>query len=489
MKYKIIPILFLMTQMLSMAYSQSIYNGASLSVNGTCTLFISGNFSNGSGATYLNNGFVEIKGDIGNDQSSMNPGNGNTSLSGNNAQNISGSQPFEVNNILFSNSSAGSSNIILINNVAVSGVATFSDGITETGTNKIIFRSGSSYSGESDGSHINGWVEKIGNSAFAFPIGDATKLRTSSISAPSVSTDAFSAKYFKSDPNGVHIASAIDASLNHISRCEYWSINRTAGSSTPVVTLSFENGYSCGISQLSDLRVSSWNGSLWANNGNQSTTGDISFGTITASSSPSIWGEFTLSSVTAENIMPIELVSFKAFYNNTSNSVELSWTTASETNSNYFQTERSTDGINWDIVSTVNASGFSTTAMNYISKDCNPLKGTSYYRLKEVDFDGVFFYSPLQEVNINQIISDLTLRPNPFRDQLVLNFYGEDDSAANIVIRNIFGQEVLNMNTDSKIGDNTFTIETSLIPVGIYTLEIFRKNASVLEKAKIIKIK
>ena len=469
--------------------SQSLYNGALLSVKGSSSLYVSGNFTNASGATYQNDGTVEIKGDISNSQASMAPGNGATTLTGSAVQNISGTQLFEVNNIVFNNTSSGAGNIVLAQNLAIAGAATFTDGIIETGTNKVIFRNGASYSGANDASHVNGWVEKIGNSGFTFPVGDGIKLRTASLTAPATSTDAFSAKYIYSDPNGVHNVLLKDASLNHVSRCEYWIINRTEGSSTPIVTLSFENTYSCGVSLLSDLRVASWDGSKWANDGNQSTTGSVTAGTVTASASPALWSEFTLASTTVENTLPVELIDFKALYNKPDNGVDLLWTTASETNSDYFQVERSINGTDWYKVVTVKASGFSTTVLNYTSFDPSPNKGINYYRLKEVDFNGAEYYSQIEAVEVEQTNLSVKAQPNPFSNRLLLSFYSERAQPVNLIIRNIFGQIMLNVNLDSKAGNNEFNIETSLVSSGTYIAEVRSEDKLVSEKIKIIKIK
>ncbi len=469
--------------------SQSLYNGALLSVKGSSSLYISGNFTNASGATYQNDGVVEIKGDISNSQASMSPGSGATTLSGSAVQNINGAQLFEVNNVVFNNTSSGAGNIVLAQNLAIAGAATFTDGIIETGTNKVIFRDGTSYSGAVDASHVNGWVEKIGTSGFTFPVGDGVKLRTASLTAPATSTDAFSAKYIYSDPNGVHSVLAKDASLNHVSRCEYWTINRTSGSSTPIVTLSFENIYSCGVSLLSDLRVTSWDGSKWANDGNQSTTGNTVAGTITASITPALWSEFTLASTTVENTLPIELIDFKALYNKSSNGVDLLWTTASEINSDYFEVERSLNGTDWYKVAKVRASGFSTAVLNYASSDPSPNKGMNYYRLKEVDFNGAEYYSQVEVVEVGQTIFAVKAQPNPFSNRLLLSFYSERDQQVTSVVRSIFGQIVLNTIMDAKVGNNEFNIEISSVSLGTYVLEIHSEDKLISEKIKITKIK
>lgn len=68
--------------------------------------------------------------------------------------------------------------------------------------------------------------------------------------------------------------------------------------------------------------------------------------------------------------------------------VRLRWITASETNSDYFTIERSSDMENWTLIDTQKAAGHSTDQLVYTSYDNAPNDGTNYYRLREFDTDG-----------------------------------------------------------------------------------------------------
>ncbi|MCY7356354.1 MAG: hypothetical protein LH609_02600, partial [Rudanella sp.] len=77
-------------------------------------------------------------------------------------------------------------------------VLTFTSGYVVTPRNEptanLSFRPGSSYGGASDASHVNGYTEKVGTTAFTFPVGDGTTLRPAGMSAPTSGT--FQAAYF-----------------------------------------------------------------------------------------------------------------------------------------------------------------------------------------------------------------------------------------------------------------------------------------------------
>jgi hypothetical protein len=93
------------------------------------------------------------------------------------------------------------------------------------------------------------------------------------------------------------------------------------------------------------------------------------------------------------NPLPIELVRFSGECDG--NTVNLSWTTASEINVSHYEVERTLDGIHFDKVTEVVAIGFSNNLHSYDAKDEHPYAGTAYYRLKSVDLDGSIEYSDL----------------------------------------------------------------------------------------------
>ncbi len=113
--------------------------------------------------------------------------------------------------------------------------------------------------------------------------------------------------------------------------------------------------------------------------------------------------------------LPVELISFEGFIED--NSVKLEWSTASEVNNDYFQVEKSSNGIDFEILTVISGNGNSNTVNDYYTYDDLPLnKQTMYYRLKQVDFDGKFEYSEILSVNIESEIQQnckFDIIPNP----------------------------------------------------------------------------
>ena len=86
--------------------------------------------------------------------------------------------------------------------------------------------------------------------------------------------------------------------------------------------------------------------------------------------------------------LPIELLEFVGHVDG--NDATLSWETASEINSDYYDLQKSDDGVNWNSIATVQAAGNSTQILHYSHIDRDLMTGTYYYRLKQVDFNGVY---------------------------------------------------------------------------------------------------
>ena len=353
---------------------------------------------------------------------------------------------------------------------------TFYDGIIYNSSNTIVFDDNAFWKWATDTTYIEGRVQKTGNDAFTFPIGkNDTAYAPISISAPSNTAHHFTAEYFQIDPDSVlpapYTRSLHDPTLNHVSGCEYWILDRTNGASNVNVTLSWDDR-SCGVSTMSDLRVARWNGSLWKDHGNGGTTGNNANGTVITSAAVTNFSPFTLASVSNENPLPVELISFNAKLNN--NVVDLTWQTASEINNDYFTLEKSKDGINWLAFAEQPGAGNSNTTINYVDIDYTPFQGVSYYRLKQTDFNGVFEYS--KTVSINNNGSDISVYPNPVKDYLSI-----DGITENHIIR-VYA-------TDGKLiyNGNTNILNTQNWSKGLYEVLIFNSNNQIQKEFKIVK--
>ncbi|GAA4031654.1 hypothetical protein GCM10022409_14860 [Hymenobacter glaciei] len=114
------------------------------------------------------------------------------------------------------------------------------------------------------------------------------------------------------------------------------------------------------------------------------------------------------------NPLPVELAAFTATAENNT-AVRLAWATASEKNSAWFEVERSLDGLSFERLGAVAAAGSSSSARSYELLDAKLPTGAAllYYRLKQVDANGTFAYSPVRSVALTGAAAGLALYPNP----------------------------------------------------------------------------
>lgn len=127
-------------------------------------------------------------------------------------------------------------------------------------------------------------------------------------------------------------------------------------------------------------------------------------------------------------VLPVELTYFKGQAIKGGN--QLLWQTATELNTHGFFIQRSKDGIKWQDVTFISGKGYSTSLNNYTWLDPTPSIGLNYYRLKQVDIDGSFTYSPVIFINDNKS-QKLFIYPNPSSD--VLNYHYDDPSQIKLI--------------------------------------------------------
>jgi hypothetical protein len=115
--------------------------------------------------------------------------------------------------------------------------------------------------------------------------------------------------------------------------------------------------------------------------------------------------------------LPVELVSFTAQLRE--NKVQLNWLTASEKNNRGFEVQRSQNGQQFSVVLFREGRGTTSTRTPYDAVDAQPLPGLSYYRLKQIDNDGTFAYSPVVLVQ-NAGLTEAAFFPNPTTGKLTI---------------------------------------------------------------------
>jgi Secretion system C-terminal sorting domain len=186
---------------------------------------------------------------------------------------------------------------------------------------------------------------------------------------------------------------------------------------------------------------------------------------------------FTLATANSTRTpLPIELLTFDV--TNAKDKIVLNWTTATETNNDFFQVERSIDGLHWNVLGTLKGAGDSKELISYEYPDLLPYHGRNYYRLKQVDFDGKFEYSPVKSMVFDY---GSTLFPNPTTG--IVNVISKDDNAdlTGAQVYNTMGQLLNDKVTITVLSKTQIQVDLTHLPPGIYLIKT-RTTSEVVSK-------
>lgn len=161
--------------------------------------------------------------------------------------------------------------------------------------------------------------------------------------------------------------------------------------------------------------------------------------------------------------LPIELIDFTAVPSQ--KTVDLNWATASELDNDYFIVERSRDGNTWLSLVKIDGAGNSSSRLNYFYQDKSPLLGFSYYRLKQVDFNGQYSYSYTRNVDF-VAAKDVVVYPNPAEDYVIVEKGNTGIEGA--LLYNLLGQNVTPQIIFTEQTETSLKINVSQLPAGIY---------------------
>ncbi|WP_017257166.1 LamG-like jellyroll fold domain-containing protein [Pedobacter arcticus] len=183
-----------------------------------------------------------------------------------------------------------------------------------------------------------------------------------------------------------------------------------------------------------------------------------------------------------ETPLPVSLESFKSsIYKGIT---ELRWVTASEQNNKGFEVQKSLDGKSFEKLGFVNskvASGNSTQKLFYTFQDNAVPRGTNYYRLKQLDFDGQAKYSEICFVTANLKLAEFTVYPNPAKESINLQFPENKFKTAKLL--NATGTLFLEKDLENQ---TTISLNTSKIAPGTYILVLKNLNGSTQSKKVIL---
>jgi hypothetical protein len=327
-----------------------------------------------------------------------------------------------------------------------------------------------------------------GNSTYSFPIGDATSYTPLSYAQTSATINPAGA-YLEVYTKGVKIPQLNAATVgNYLKR--YWEVNAT-GITNPLynITYTYTDGDIQGVeTNFAPVKYSS---GTWYKPASTTFTTGTTQGTysFSASTNQLTWsGLSTFSQYTAAAngsvALPVELISFQANCSN-QNTVEISWTTATEYNTNYFRVDKSRNGSQWDALGTIGAAGFSTNLIDYVLTDYFPQAGINYYRLTQYDMDGVFETFDIKAIVCKDQQSGTVLNtyPNPSSGNFHVDLQTDElEGDGILLITDAKGAVVHSQNISLINGNNNFLIPHLDAEPGMYYISVKQGAYSVTTK-------
>ena len=427
------------------------------------------------------------------------------------AQSIGGGQPVSVAN-LDVNKASGVLNVTVP--VTVTGNLTMANGNILNPSSVITLGSSSADPGTL--SYTSGTItgalrryfdaSATPGSGYYFPVGNSSNTRGSTIDfTSSPGTNQYLTVRYQPGTamgatplyNGLPLTTGDGVVIENYEDEGFWEINPTAdnysasiNSAPYTITLQMKNLTT--VNDRSTVRIIKAAGS---NNASQNhvTWTSLNFGAnpvIGASNS-----DFTVTGTSTRfswfgagsgnnNPLPVELVSFSGICDN--GLINLTWQTASEFNSSHFDVEKSRDGENWQLLSTVPSAGTSNELITYQTVDQNGTNGNNYYRLRQVDIDGTEkLYDPINVSCTEVTPGYFSTFPNPSGTlfQVVVN-NKELIGICTLNMVDATGKVIEQREIEVKDGINMFVINQELTP-GIYFLNITNgsKSTSMLRHA------
>lgn len=182
-------------------------------------------------------------------------------------------------------------------------------------------------------------------------------------------------------------------------------------------------------------------------------------------------------------VLPIQLAVFDAVPDG--NKIKIDWTTLSELRNDFFTVEKSTDGINFFPLEKVNGAGTVSDTRKYETYDPHPSSGTSYYRLKQTDFDGQSMTFDVVPVTLGGFYQDIPLEvyPVPASGWVQVRFKEMLSGNTNLMVTDVTGR-VLSVTAVNNDQGKVQSIDVSALSKGVYFVSAENK---VLNKKSMLR--
>jgi hypothetical protein len=166
----------------------------------------------------------------------------------------------------------------------------------------------------------------------------------------------------------------------------------------------------------------------------------------------------------------------------------LKWATATETDNQGFEVQRSTDGVNFTKIGWVDGNGNSTSTKTYKFDDKDvEADVVYYYRLMQIDFDADFEYSNIASASIkgDNSVDVLGMYPNPTTGRVVIEVVLPNQQDVKVSLTDMLGRTMTNNAVSVSKGYSNIELDYSGVAAGTYTVSI-TSGTQVITKKLII---
>lgn len=181
--------------------------------------------------------------------------------------------------------------------------------------------------------------------------------------------------------------------------------------------------------------------------------------------------------------LPVTWLNINALKNK-NGGINVNWATATEINNDYFIVEKSIDNRIFNEIGQMKGAGNKSTISKYTLEDKNPVSGTQYYRVKQVDYNGEFAYSAVVSINTFKLLNNVTMNPNPASSNVTLTWDAGIREQLTLQITDLSGVVILSEPLSNN--NNVHYLNTQKINNGLYLVNILSSTDMVYRSRIVI---